>query len=126
MTLPTAACTLPAAPGTSGWHTHALDYAVESMEPHCLFRVMRDGPRMAFASLAADGHLLCATSGSGDRLGLAPCSGGGSWAAAGASWEQKEGAICNSRWPDKARGGWTVGRLLQSVWTPPPLLLGVW
>ncbi len=99
---------MPCHAGTSGWHTHALDYAVESLEPHCLFRVLRDGPRIALASLSADGHLLCATT-SGDRLALAACgsSGGGSaWVAAGASWEQHDGALRNSRWPEKASGAW--------------------
>lgn len=94
--------------GTSGWHTHALDYAVESLEPHCLFRVLRDGPRIALASLAADGHLLCASA-SGDRMALAACGsngGGSAWVAAGASWEQRDGALCNSRWPEKASGAW--------------------
>jgi hypothetical protein len=60
---------------------------------------MRDGRRIALASLAADGLLLCASA-TTDRLGLgAPGSAG--WSAAGASWEQVDGAICNSRWPDK-------------------------
>ncbi|KAL4854869.1 hypothetical protein ACK3TF_004348 [Chlorella vulgaris] len=43
------------------------DYAVESMEPDCLFRVLRDGKRIALASVAAEGMLLCAAS-SGERL----------------------------------------------------------
>lgn len=85
--------------GASGWHTHAGDYAVESLEPDSLFRVLRDGPRIALASVAADGHLLCASS-TGDQLGLTAYGSGG-WAAVGASWEQRDGAICNSRWPDK-------------------------
>ena len=91
----------PTTAASSGWHTHATDYAVESLEPSCLFRVQRDGRSIALASLAADGHLLCAT-GNGDRLGLAACGGSG-WAAAGAAWEQRNGAICNARWPDKVR-----------------------
>lgn len=104
-------CTLSACPpnrtpclaaGATGWHTHACDYAVESLEPFALFRVLRDGRRIALASLAADGHLLAACSG-GDRLTLAPCRAGESWSAAAAAWEQREGAICNTRWPDKAR-----------------------
>ena len=95
-----AACSPGPHAGTSGWHTHAADYAVESLEPHCLFRVLRDGPRIALASVAADGLLLCASSAS-DKLGLA-AAGAGSWAGVGASWEQRDGAIRNSRWPDKA------------------------
>lgn len=69
------------------------------MEPQCLFRVLRDGPRVALASLAADGQLLC-TAGA-DSLGLVACSSG-QWAAAGASWEQVDGVLCNSRRPEKA------------------------
>lgn len=80
---------------------------MESLEPHCLFRVMRDGPRIALASLAADGHLLAATSGS-DSLFLAACGPGTAWAACGASWEQRDGAICNSRWPEKVGGSGAV------------------
>lgn len=87
------------------------------MEPHCLFHVLRDGPRIALASLAANGHLLCASSTS-DRLGLTPpCRSGESWTAAGAAWEQRDGTILNARWPDKASGwqldarGWAGGRL---------------
>ena len=59
------------------------------MEPQCLFRVLRDGPRVALASLAADGQLLC-TAGA-DSLGLVACSSG-QWAAAGASWGGWRGA----------------------------------
>lgn len=76
---------------------------MESLEPDSLFRVLRDGPRIALASVAADGHLLCASS-TGDQLGLTAYGSGG-WAAVGASWEQRDGAICNSRWPDKASIG---------------------
>ena len=71
------------------------------MEPQCLFRVLRDGPRIALASLAADGQLLCTTG--VDGLGLVACSSG-QWAAAGASWEQVDGVLCNTRQPEKASG----------------------
>jgi hypothetical protein len=70
------------------------------MEPDCLFRVLRDGKRIALASVAAEGMLVCAAS-SGERLVLA-ASGSGGWAGVGGSWEQRDGAICNSRWPEKA------------------------
>lgn len=89
--------------GTSGWHTHATDYAVDSLEPSCLFRVLRDGRHIALASVAGNGLLLCAN-GSNDALGLAACNPGG-WVGAGAAWERRDGAICNSRWPDKVRRG---------------------
>lgn len=88
---------LPA--GTSGWHTHAGDYAVESLEPSCLFRVMRDGRHIALASIAANGQLLCAA-GAGDSLGLVSCNAG-AWVGAGAAWERQDGTIVNSRLPDK-------------------------
>lgn len=96
--------------GTSGWHTHAADYAVESLEPCCLFRVLRDGRHIALASIAS-GLLLCSTS-SGDALGLAPSSPGG-WVGAGAAWERRNGAVFNSRWPDKVTTG--GGGLLRAV-----------
>lgn len=95
-----SACCPPTPAASSGWHTHAADYAVEGLEPDCLYRVQRDGRSIAFASLAADGHLLCAA-GAGDRLALVACGGSG-WAAAGAAWEQRKGQLYSSRWPDKA------------------------
>ncbi|KAL4458186.1 hypothetical protein ABPG75_013051 [Micractinium tetrahymenae] len=96
----TSACTDWSSRGTSGWHTHATDYAVESLEPSCLFRVLRDGRHIALASVAGNSLLLCAT-GSGDALGLVACNPG-AWVGAGAAWERRDGAIFNSRWPDKA------------------------
>ncbi|KAI3435636.1 hypothetical protein D9Q98_001695 [Chlorella vulgaris] len=88
--------------GSSGWHTHAGDYAVESMEPDCLFRVLRDGKRIALASVAAEGMLLCAAS-SGERLVLA-ASGSGGWAGKATAHklavqmeEQRDTAVADAR-----------------------------
>ena len=99
--------------GASGWHTHAGDYAVESLEPHCMFRVLRDGRHLALASVAADGQLLCGAGG-GDSLGLAACNPG-AWVNSGAAWEHRDGAIYSCRWQEKVGDGHThEGRAMLS------------
>lgn len=84
---------------------------MDSLEPCCLFRVLRDGRHIALASIAGSGLLLCDT-GSNAALGLVACNPGG-WVCAGAAWERRDGGFFNSRWPDKvAMGTGTVVRSL--------------